>query len=135
VVAGAADITYEQAAFALARYTAGGNLDATFSGDGRLTTDFGAGGDYAYGVCLQPDGKIIAAGYAFNGLNDDFALARYNPNGSLDISFSEDGLIVTDLAAGEDKGLAVGLQGDGKIVVAGSGFNGSDADFALVRYK
>ncbi len=135
VVAGAADIVKDQAAFAVARYTAGGNLDITFSEDGRLVTDFGTGGDYAYAVCLQPDGKVIAAGYAFNGLNNDFALVRYNPNGSPDTSFSEDGLIVTDLAMGEDKGLAVVLQVDGKIVVAGSGFNDSDADFALVRYK
>jgi uncharacterized delta-60 repeat protein len=135
VVAGAADIADDLAAFAVARYTAGGNLDITFSGDGRLITDFSVDNDYAYSVCLQPDGKIIAAGYAYNGTNDDFALARYNPNGSPDTSFSEDGSIVTDLATGEDKGLAVILQVDGKIVVAGSGFNGSDADFALVRYK
>ncbi len=135
VVAGAADIVYEHAVFALARYTAGGNLDATFDGDGRLVTDFGAVGDFAYAVCIQPDGKIIAAGYANNGVNDDFALVRYNPNGSLDPGFSGDGMLMTDLAAGEDKGLAVVLQSDGKVVLAGSAFNGSNADFALARYK
>jgi uncharacterized delta-60 repeat protein len=119
--------------FALARYTPTGYLDTSFSSDGKVTTDFNGGDDETYAVTLQPDGKVIAAGFAFNGLNLDFAVVRYMPNGSLDPNFS--GLVMTDLAGGDDKGVAVVLQVDGKIVVAGSGFNGSDADFALVRYK
>lgn len=134
LVAGTADID-GQDDIALARYTANGLLDISFGEDGRVTTDFAAGDDYAYGLALQPDGKVIAAGYAFNGLNFDFAVLRYTPNGSLDTSFAADGAVVTDFAGGDDLGLAVVLQPDGMIVVAGNAFNGLNTDFALVRYK
>ena len=136
VVAGTAqegaDGDYE---FALARYTSTGYLDTTFSGDGKVTADFNGGDDEAYAITLQPDGKVIAAGYAFNGLSLDFAVVRYLSNGSLDTNFSGDGLVLTDFVIGDDKGLAVVLQLDGKIVVAGNAFNGLNIDFALVRYK
>ena len=73
--------------FALARYLPDGSLDPTFSGDGKLTTNFPAGYGRALGVALQPDGKIVAAGSA-----DQFAVARYNSDGTLDETFSGDGL-------------------------------------------
>ena len=136
VVAGTAqegaDGDYE---FALARYTPTGSPDTSFSGDGKVTADFNGGDDEAYAITLQPDGKVIAAGYAFNGLSLDFAVVRYLSNGSLDTNFSGDGLVLTDFVIGDDKGLAVVLQLDGKIVVAGNAFNGLNIDFALVRYK
>ena len=114
--------------FALARYNAGGSLDTTFDGDGKLTTDFGGG--VAYGVALQPDGKILAVGAGAGG----FALARYNANGSLDTSFDGDGKLTTDFAGGVAAGVA--LQSDGKIVAVGyaTGFGG-ELDFALARYN
>ena len=83
--------------FALARYNPNGSLDTTFSGDGKQTTDFG-GVDVANGVALQGDGKIVAVGQR-GGTASDFALARYNPNGSLDTSFSGDGKQTTDFGA------------------------------------
>ena len=54
-----------------------GDLDISFSGDGKVTTAIGASGDYAYSVVLQSDGKIVVAGFSDNGANVDFALARY----------------------------------------------------------
>ena len=81
--------------FALARYNPNGSLDTSFSGDGKQTTDFGGVGDGATGVALQADGKIVAVGSSRSG-GGDFALARYNPNGSLDTSFSGDGKQTTD---------------------------------------
>src|SRR5881392_1181586 len=65
---------------------AAGDLDTTFGAGGIVTTDFFGGNDEANAVVAQPDGKIVAAGYAFNTAthNNDFALARYNPDGSLD---------------------------------------------------
>ena len=138
VVAGAATID-DQEDFALARYTSSGLLDTSFSGDGRVTMSFGAGNDDAYAVTLQPNGKIIVAGYASNSLNDalnyDFALVRYLANGSLDTGFGSGGSLVTDFVGSNDLGLAVALQLDGKIVVAGNASNGTDTDFALARYK
>jgi hypothetical protein len=59
--------------FALARYNPGGSFDLSFSGDGKLTTDFGASEDRAGGVVLQGDDKIVVAGFA----GSNFALARY----------------------------------------------------------
>jgi len=121
--------------FALARYNPDGSLDTTFSSDGLLTTAFGSGSDFAYAVALQADGKIVAAGYADNGVNRDFALARYNPDGSLDTTFSSDGLLTTDFGNSEDRARAMALQADGKIVAAGYADNGITDDFALARYN
>jgi uncharacterized delta-60 repeat protein len=119
--------------FALARYNSNGTLDTSFSGDGRQTTDFGPS-DSAYGVAIRGDGKIVVVGSTGAGAREDFALARYNPNGSLDPSFSGDGKQTTDIDAG-DSARGVALQGDGKIVAAG--FNGAPngGAFALARYN
>jgi uncharacterized delta-60 repeat protein len=63
--------------FALGRYLANGSLDPQWSGDGKVTTDFGGASDIAHGVAIQSDGKIVAAGCAFCLEAFDFALARY----------------------------------------------------------
>lgn len=117
-----------------------GDLDQTFDLDGRVTTDFGSR-DSAGGVVIQPDGKIVAAGFGAGPGEFDFAVARYNTNGSLDPSFGGgDGMVTTDFATSDDRGWALAIQPDGKIVVAGQTFvarsvGGSDLDFALVRYN
>ena len=90
-----------------------GDLDVSFSGDGKQTTDFG-GSDLAAAVAVQADGKIVVAGTS----DGNFALARYGVDGALDPSFSGDGLVTTDLG-GTDDGQGVAIQTDGKIVVAG----------------
>ena len=108
--------------FALARYNPNGSLDTSFSGDGKQTTHFGAPDDEARGVALQSDGKIVAVGSADHSATDprdDFALARYNPNGSLDPSFSGDGKQTTDFGANEEA-TGVAIQGNRKIVAIGS---------------
>ena len=101
-----------------------GDLDVTFSGDGKLTTDFG-GSDLASAVAVQVDGKLVVAGTS----DGNFALARYGVDGALDPSFSGDGLVTTDVG-GTDDGQGVVIQTDGKLVVAG----GSEGNFALARY-
>src|SRR5687768_13956282 len=73
-----------------------GDLDQSFDGDGRLTTDFGDQ-ERAHAVAVQADGKIVAAGDGAGG----FALARYNPDGSLDTSFDGDGKRSTTFGGGE----------------------------------
>ncbi len=90
------------------------------------TTDFG-GGDYGADVAVQADRKIVVVG----GTGSDFALARYNADGSLDSSFDGDGKLTTDLGGGGDGGADVAVQADGKIVVVG----GSTGGFALARYN
>lgn len=108
---------------ALVRFDADGSLDAGFSEDGIQVTDFG-GVDGATGMALQPDGKIVVAGWS----DGDFALARYDPDGSLDPTFAGDGTLITDVG-GHDQAAAVAIQPDGRILAAGA----SATDFALAR--
>ncbi len=121
--------------FALARYNADGTLDTSFGGDGKATTHFGSGDDRANAVAALSDGKIVAAGRAHNGSDYDFALARYNADGTLDTSFGGDGKATTHFGSGDDRANALAVQPDGKIVVAGTAHNGTDTDFALARYN
>ena len=117
-----------QPAFAVVRYNSDGSLDANFGDAGKVITDFG-GSDYANGVAIQEDGKIVVAG---SGGNYDFALARYNPDGRLDMRFGTRGKVLTDLGGGDAASDLV-LQADGKIVLAGVG--GLYLNFALTRYN
>lgn len=110
-----------------------GSLDTTFDNDGLVTTSFGTQQAFGNDVALQDDGKIVVAGqYAFN-----FALARYNNDGSLDTTFDNDGLVTTDFV-NADGAYALAIQDDGKIVAAGyrnRTLNQSDYEFALARYN
>lgn len=96
-----------------------GDLDASFGVAGMQTTDFG-GSEDAAAAAIQQDRKIVVAGGSFRGGGWDCALARYNPDGSLDARFSGDGKVVTDFG-GSESGRDLALQPDGKIVVAGDG--------------
>jgi uncharacterized delta-60 repeat protein len=124
--------------FALVRYNVNGGVDPTFGSGGRVITGFGGELDSPHGVVIQPDGRIVAAGFTDAGGSRDFALARYFPNGSLDPSFGAaagtPGRVVTDLG-GDDEINEVLLQRDGKIVAAGPSDAGGTNDFATVRYQ
>ena len=113
-----------------------GDLDTSFGGDGTVVTDFGSGSyDQATALALQPDGKIVAAGSSTASGSQDFALARYLPTGTLDISFGGDGKVLTDFGSGSEAfAVAMTLQPDGKIVVAGRCTAGGTSAFALARY-
>jgi len=121
--------------FALARYHPDGSLDSSFGTEGVVLTDVGG---EARALVLQADGKIVVAGSGAGSSNADFALARYNANGSLDDTFGVAGLVLTDLSGnGTDQAAsALVLQPDGKIVVVGtSSFPDGPSDFALARYE
>jgi uncharacterized delta-60 repeat protein len=92
-----------------------GSLDASFDGDGARAIDSG-GTEFANAVALQPDGKVVVAGYTT--VNDDAVVYRLNPDGSLDASFDGDGARGID-SGGTESADAVALQPDDKIVVAG----------------
>jgi uncharacterized delta-60 repeat protein len=124
--------------FALARYETNGSLDPGFGNGGKVKTVLGPNRDIASAVALQPDGKIVAAGYSDRGspFGNGFALARYNPDGSLDSLFGSATLPGTTVTATHGGAEAVVLQPDGRILAGGSIWAGSDDwDFALVRYK
>ena len=118
--------------FTLVRYNEDGTLDTSFGSGGVVTTSFTAGNDVGQGVALQSDGKIIVAGY---NSNYDFAVARYNVDGTLDTSFGTGGTVTTSVGGTYDFGYKVVVQGDGKIVVAGTSRIGSFYDRSLVRYN
>ncbi|MCF7785644.1 MAG: hypothetical protein K9N47_05945 [Prosthecobacter sp.] len=112
-----------------------GSLDATFGSGGVVTTPVGSSFDYGQSVAKQADGKIVVAGYSSNVSNNDFVVLRYNTDGTLDSSFGSGGKVVTPVGSSDDLGQSVAVQGDGKIVVAGYSYNGSNNDFAVLRYN
>ena len=100
---------------ALVRYNPDGSLDSSFGSGGKVTTaTSGPGGGEAYALALQPDGKIVVG--AATGNNTNFVIARYNADGSPDMSFGSGGLVMTNIGYLR----ALELQPDGKIVAAGS---------------
>ena len=121
--------------FAVVRYNSDGSLDTGFDTDGKVTTPVGSAYDNAYSVAIQSDGKIVVAGTSYNGSNNDFAVVRYNSDGTLDTGFDTDGKATTAFGSSNDIGQSVAIQSDGKIVVAGHSNNGSNEDFAVVRYN
>ncbi|MEH2317470.1 DUF4347 domain-containing protein [Nostoc sp.] len=121
--------------FAIVRYNSSGTLDTSFNITGKVTTDFASNNDYGYSITVQPDGKILVAGGSYNGINNDFAIARYNSNGTLDTSFNITGKVITDFASDNDYGNTITVQSDGKILVAGGSYNGINNDFAIARYN
>lgn len=126
--------------FALVRYTAAGALDPSFGDGGVVTVDFGGSDDRAFALAVGPDGRAVLAGVSDRSGSRDFALTRHNPDGSLDRTFGEDGLVVlpirpltTDVARG------VVLLPDGGILAAGVTYDDTvslraHGDFMLARY-
>lgn len=110
-----------------------GQEDPSFKGNGKATTDLGAD-DAARAIVAQPDGKLVAVGERMGPNGRDFAVVRYNVDGSLDAALDEDGKLRVDLASGsEDAGAGVALQADGRIVVAGTSAIGNERDLGIVR--
>jgi len=140
LIAGEADVLgFGNFDIVLARLNTDGAFDASFGNNGKVTTNLpNSRPDYGRALALQPDGRILVAGYSNRPTTgDDFALVRYNSNGSLDTSFDGDGIVTTDILTNrEDRATSVALQSDGRIVIAGYTNNPSfKNDFAVVRYN
>jgi uncharacterized delta-60 repeat protein len=117
----------------MARLTPGGTFDRSFSGDGRLLTDFGGNDDFASDVALDGDGRIIVSGTR-SGPPAKAALARFQPNGARDPSFSGDG-VATASFAGYGYGDGVAVEPDGSPVLGGqSSSDQLETDLALARF-
>jgi uncharacterized delta-60 repeat protein len=111
---------------------ASGDLDTTFSGDGKINQDFGASFQEGYDIATQSDGKVVVVGIKYERFNNaSIVVARYNLDGSLDKTFSGDGRRVVPIKnTYNDEASAVAIQADGKIVIGGTA---SRADAFLVR--
>jgi uncharacterized delta-60 repeat protein len=128
------------AGFAIARYNGDGTLDNTFGGmivhgkkvdQGRVITNFFPAGQYNYtaatSLLIQPDGKIVAAGYATNSSSQHFfAVARYNADGSLDTTFGNGGEAVSTAQVAVDL-VAMAIDAGGRILLEASGSSGQQA--------
>ncbi len=126
----AGDLSYD---FALLKFRNDGTLDASFGNNGVVVQNFGSG-DVIYDMALQ-NGKFLCAGTSGSGFDDlDFTMIRFNPNGSLDTDFGDNGTLRTDIAAGFDEANGLTIQQDGRIVLAGKGNNGVQNDAVVVRY-
>ena len=121
--------------FTLLRYLDDGTLDPSFGTGGKVTTAVGTGSDVVAALTVQPDGKLVAVGTVEAGGTTDIGVVRYDANGALDSSFGTGGKVITPIGASFDGANAAALLADGRIVAAGFSFNGTDNDFALVRYK
>jgi len=121
--------------FAIARYNQDGTPDISFSNDGRTTTALDSNA-YPFSMMIQPDGKIVVGGHAGDLPNGDFALVRYNKDGTIDSSFGINGIVVTDVSGSDDECFAVSLQPDLKILAAGYASIGlTQRMCAVVRYN
>jgi uncharacterized delta-60 repeat protein len=121
--------------FALVRLNPDGSADSSFGSNGTVRTQIGTGSG-AYDVAVQPDGKIVVAGWSDNGTRTSFALARYKPDGSLDPTFGPGGTVTTPVGPQFDFARALALQPDGKIIAGGYTYlAGDQTDLALARYK
>jgi uncharacterized delta-60 repeat protein len=125
--------------FAVARYNSNGSLDQTFGTGGKVKTHFpgvGNTGSNATSVALQSDGKLVVGGYhkQSDRTPHEFALARYNSNGTLDSAFGQSGKVMTRVGLGDAYSFAIVLQSNGRIVLAGYSTTTLDHDFSLVGY-
>ena len=118
--------------FALARYNTNGTLDTTFGTGGKVTTSFGRSEDGAYSGVIDGDGKIVVGGEK-GALDRDFALARYNTDGTLDTSFGENGKVTTKVRRGSvrESVRKLLLLSDGKLLAGGF----SNNDPVIIRYN
>ena len=117
---------------ALVRYTSGGSADTTFGSEGKVVTTIGPGNGVARTVALQPDGKIVTSGFGYRsmGADSDFALIRYNSDGTLDTTFGDTGKTFVDFDNSNDFGHAMVFDNEVRAVVVGR----SNDRFAIARF-
>ena len=115
--------------FLLIGLDSAGALDESFGDGGVVKTDAALGGDDVARVLrVLPDDRLLVAGYAHNGTDDDFAVARYDADGALDGSFGEDGVAVIDFG-GADRAIGMAIDDDGNIILVGE----ADGDAGVAR--
>src|SRR5436190_6371714 len=119
VVAGRSGASEWYAAMAVARFNTDGTLDASFGDGGQVITIIGAEADEAHAVLVQPDGKVLVGGSTYSGTAENFALARYDADGSLDPLFGSGGIVTTPMSDSPDEVRGMALLPDGRILAVG----------------
>jgi uncharacterized delta-60 repeat protein len=119
--------------FCIARFNSDGTLDTTFGSSGKVIQDISSFYDAGLSLAIQPDGKILLGGDCSG--NDDFCIARFNSDGTLDTSFGSSGRVIQPIGSSNDNGKSLAIQPDGKILLGGSCLNGINYDFCIARFK
>jgi uncharacterized delta-60 repeat protein len=120
--------------FAIARLNSDGTFDTTFDSDGYRLDNISIDGSTLGDLALQSDGKLVAVGSLQTISDKDFVVVRYNTDGSLDNTFAVNGVLTVDPNGYDDEGLAISVQNDGKLVIAGNSFNLSgETDVTVIR--
>ena len=117
----------------IARFNSNGSLDSSFGTGGYVIQDIASGGDFGLSLAIQSDGKILLGGNCYDA-SYQFCIARFNSNGSLDSSFGTGGYVIQDIASGDDYGLSLAIQSDGKILLGGYCYDASDK-FCIARFR
>lgn len=122
---------------AVVRYTVTGTLDTGFSGSGVVTTSIGTKGSEGYDLAIQADGKIVVAGVWADGSSSDYLVARYQSNGTLDMTLNGNGIVTTSLSTGLDDAsyYGVAIQKDNKIVAVGEESYAGVPVMIIARYQ
>jgi uncharacterized delta-60 repeat protein len=136
VVVGSTDVG-SQTDVGLVRYTTGGALDTSFSGDGKATADDANRNDAPEAVLVQPDDRILVVGSSYGTSGAPRAtIMRFNANSGLDTGFDSDGIAALTVGTNANQWNAVALQPDGRIVVGGTVSDSSaNWDLFLGRYN
>jgi uncharacterized delta-60 repeat protein len=120
--------------FVVVRYNANGTVDTSFGGGtGRIHTDFSGRVDEARAVALLEGGKFLVAGTSTSSNKGDFAIARYNSNGTLDTSFGTSGKARIDFGSHNDQFGAMSVLSSGKIMLVGTISQSNGDDIGLAR--
>ena len=137
IVAGSVD-RGDGFAFGVARYLSDGTLDVSFGDQGLVTQMIGITG-FCKSIAIQKDNKIVLGGYALNPVTqtNEFVVMRFNTNGTPDSTFSDDGIVMTNMGVGAGVANAILIQPDDKILLAGQVLNGATLrwEIAIARYN
>jgi uncharacterized delta-60 repeat protein len=115
------------------RLNSDGSYDTTFNNTGALVVTINSQNFISKNIIAQANGKILVSGYVNTGLNNDFAILRLNSNGTFDTSFDTDGIATFVLGNNNDESFGMAVQVDGKIILTGQTYNGTNYDFATIR--
>ena len=132
VVVGTSTTETSDRDYCVIRLKSDGAMDSSFNETGKIIIPLGNGNDESRSFTFDGDGKILIAGFSYNGKNNNFSVARLNADGSLDNTFSTDGKILIP-SDGIDKAKGLIIDPTGKVLIAGSSFNGNANDFSIVR--
>ncbi len=134
ILLGGSSADGDSLAFSLIRLMADGSPDSSLNGDGTVRLDIGSGDEEILALGLTPDGHILAGGYTTNGRDRDFALLRFNSDGSLDTGFGKQGRVLTSIGNSNDEITALVVLNNGTVLVAGSAAGTNGRVIVLARY-